>query len=78
MILCLPLKVVEFDKENKKIVLSALGALKEKSNEEIQEYIAKHKLEKVSVEDIRNANAESFDSSDFPSYDVPDEAAIDK
>lgn len=71
----LPLKVVEFDKENKKIVLSALGALKEKSNEEIQDYIAKHKLEKVSVDDIRNANAESVDSSDFPGFETPDEPA---
>jgi len=71
----LPLKVVEFDKENKKIVLSALGALKEKSNEEIQDYIGKHKLEKVSVDDIRNANAESVDSSDFPGFETPDEPA---
>ncbi len=65
----LPLKVVEFDKENKKIVLSALGALKEKSDSEIQNYVEKHKLEKVSVEDIKNANAESVDSSDFPGFE---------
>lgn len=69
----LPLKVVEFDKDNKKIVLSALGALKEKTDAEITDYIAKHKLEKVAVNDIRNANAESVDSSDFPAYETPDE-----
>jgi len=65
----LPLKVVEFDKENKKIVLSAIGALKEKSDEEIKEYINRHKLEKVTVDDIHNANADVVDSSGFPSYE---------
>lgn len=71
----LPLKVVEFDKENKKIVLSALGALKEKSDEEIQDYINRHKLEKVTVEDIKNANADAVDSSDFPNFDSSEDAA---
>ena len=65
----LELKVVEFDKENKKIVLSALAALKEKSNEEITQYIADHKLEKVTVEDVLKADAGKFDSSDFNLYD---------
>lgn len=65
----LELKVVEFDKENKKIVLSALAVLKEKSDEEILEYITKHKLDKVTVEDIRQADAGKFDSSDFNLYD---------
>jgi small subunit ribosomal protein S1 len=72
----LPLKVVEFDKENKKIVLSAIGALKEKSVEEIKEYISKHKLERVSIEDIRNASAESVDSSGFPNYEAPEETTV--
>jgi len=65
----LDLKVVEFDKENKKIVLSAIGALKEKSDEEITEYITTHKLEKVTVNDILQADAGKFDSSDFNLYD---------
>lgn len=65
----LDLKVVEFDKENKKIVLSAIAALKEKSNEEITDYIVQHKLEKVSVDDILKADAGKFDSSDFNMYD---------
>lgn len=65
----LDLKVVEFDKENKKIVLSAIAALKEKSNEEITDYIVQHKLEKVSVDDILKADAGKFDSSDFNLYD---------
>ncbi|MEW6507521.1 MAG: 30S ribosomal protein S1 [Bacteroidota bacterium] len=65
----LDLKVVEFDKENKKIVLSAIAALKEKSEAEITQYITEHKLEKVSVNDIKQADAGKFDSSDFNLYE---------
>jgi small subunit ribosomal protein S1 len=61
----LPLRVVEFDKENKKIVLSSLAVLREKSDEEIAEYIRQHRLDKVSVDDIRNADLGKFDSSIF-------------
>ncbi|NWF49296.1 MAG: 30S ribosomal protein S1 [Ignavibacteriaceae bacterium] len=66
----LPLKVIEFDKENKKIVLSSLAALKDKTDEEIQAYIAEHKLEKVNVQDFKNAETGAIDSSDFPIFDV--------
>ena len=65
----LDLRVVEFDKENKKIVLSAIAALKKKSDEEILEFINTHKLEKVTVDDIKSADAKKFDSSDFDIYD---------
>ena len=61
-------KVVEFDKENKKIVLSVLAAMKEKDDAEIEDYIKTHKLEKVSVEDIRNADSGKFDSSVFVGF----------
>ncbi|MEW6701700.1 MAG: 30S ribosomal protein S1 [Bacteroidota bacterium] len=65
----LDLRVVEFDKENKKIVLSALADLKEKSDEEIAKYISDYKLEKVSVADLKQADAGKFDSSDFNLYE---------
>ena len=65
----LSVMVIEFDKENKKIVLSALAALKDQSVEEITKYIEVHKLEKVSVEDIQNADIGKFDSSDFKIFD---------
>ncbi|MEN8192462.1 MAG: 30S ribosomal protein S1 [Bacteroidota bacterium] len=61
--------VIEFDKENKKIVLSALAALKDKSEDEITEYIKTHKLEKVTVEDIQNADVGKFDSSDLKIFE---------
>lgn len=65
----LELIVLEFDKENKKIVLSALAALKEKSDEEIAKYIEDHKLEKVTVDDIKQADTGKFDPSDFDIYE---------
>jgi small subunit ribosomal protein S1 len=40
----LPLKVVEFDKDSKKIVLSATEYLKGKESKVLEEYMAAHKL----------------------------------
>lgn len=67
----LSVMIIEFDKDNKKIVLSALAALKDKSEEEVAEYINVYKLEKVTVEDIQNADVGEFDSSDFRIFDEP-------
>jgi small subunit ribosomal protein S1 len=68
------LKVVEFDKENKKIVLSAIAALKEKSEEEIQNYLETHKLEKVTIQDIKNTETTAIDTSEFPIFEVSEES----
>ena len=68
----IPLKVIEFDKENKKIVLSAISALKEKSEEEIRAYLDKHKFDRVSVDEIVNADTGAVDSADFPIFEVND------
>jgi small subunit ribosomal protein S1 len=68
----LPLKVIEFDKESKKIVLSSIAALKEKSDEEIENYIKNFKLERVTVENIRSAETGAIDSSEFPIFEVPE------
>jgi small subunit ribosomal protein S1 len=70
----IPLKVVEFDKENKKIVLSAIAALKEKSEEEIQNYLETHKLEKITVQDIKNTETAAIDTSEFPIFEVSEES----
>jgi len=40
----IPIKVIEFDKSNKKIVLSTIAALKDKSDNEILDYLNKHNL----------------------------------
>ncbi len=74
----LQLKVIEFDKENKKIVLSAIAALKEKSDDEIREYLDKHKLDRVSTDEIKNADTGAIDASDFPIFEVPDNRSSDK
>ncbi|MCB9210241.1 MAG: 30S ribosomal protein S1 [Ignavibacteriales bacterium] len=82
--LCFPIdtklgaKVVEFDKENKKIVLSAIAALKDRTDAEIEEFIKEHKLEKVTVDLIRNADAGKFDSSAFVGFDEPAEKDASK
>jgi small subunit ribosomal protein S1 len=66
----LPLKVIEFDKESKKIVLSAIAALKEKGDTEIEQYINTFKLEKVTVQNVKNAEMGTIDSSEFPIFEV--------
>ncbi len=43
--------------------------MKDKTEAEIEEYIAEHKLEKVGVEDIRNADSGKFDASAFVGFD---------
>lgn len=45
----LPLKVLEFDKDSKKIVLSAVEALKDKEAHIVDEYITRHKLVPVTI-----------------------------
>ncbi|MCJ7554375.1 MAG: 30S ribosomal protein S1 [Ignavibacteriaceae bacterium] len=73
----IPLKVLEFDKENKKIVLSAVAALKEKSEQEIQTYLVTHKLERVSVESVKTAEMGSIDPSEFPIFESPEPDPMD-
>lgn len=67
------LKVIEFDKENKKIVLSALAYLQTRSDEEIINYIETYKLEKVSIDDIKRADVGTVQPSDIPNFDIVDE-----
>ncbi len=69
----IPLKVIEFDKENKKIVLSAIAALKEKGEEVIKEYLNKHKMDRVSVEEILASDTGSIDTSEFPIFEVSED-----
>ncbi len=74
----IPLKVIDFDKDNKKIVLSAIAILKDKSEEEIRSYLDKHKFDRVGIQDIQNAETTAVDSSDFPIFEIPDENSKDK
>jgi len=53
-----PVKVIEFDKENKKIVLSVSAYFKDKEEREYQDYLNKQGVEKTTLGDIANAPAE--------------------
>ena len=68
------LEVIEFDKENKKIVLSALAWLKDKDEATIQEFITLHKLEKMTPQDVMTADTVTVNSADFPNFELPEES----
>lgn len=74
----IPIKVIEFDKTNKKIVLSTIAALKDKSDNEIQDYLNKHKLEKVTLDSIKNADTGVIDSSEFPIFEIQESPEVKK
>ncbi len=74
----IPIKVIEFDKSNKKIVLSTIAALKDKPDNEIEEYLNKHKLDKVSLESIKSADTGAIDSSEFPIFEIQDNSEAKK
>ena len=74
----IPIKVIEFDKSNKKIVLSTIAALKDKPDNEIEEYLNKHKLDKVSLDSIKNADTGSIDSSEFPIFEIHESPEVKK
>lgn len=60
------LKVIEFEKESKKIVLSALEYLRGKEQKLVDEYVAQHKLTPMTMKDIISRPSEpepiNFDS----------------
>jgi len=74
----LDLVVLDFDRENKKIVLSALAAVRGMDDEDIEKYITSHRLEKVTIDSIRGADLGKFDSSDFSLYDQSADNAANK
>ena len=74
----IPIKVIEFDKSNKKIVLSTIAALKDKPDNEIEDYLNKHKLDKVSLDSIKNADTGAIDTSEFPIFEIHDSPEVKK
>ncbi|MEX2089479.1 MAG: S1 RNA-binding domain-containing protein, partial [Bacteroidota bacterium] len=48
----IPLQVIEFDKENKKIVLSVLEYLRGKEQTIVDDYVSSHKLTPMTMKDI--------------------------
>ncbi|MGD0339308.1 MAG: 30S ribosomal protein S1 [Bacteroidota bacterium] len=62
----LPLRVIEFDKESKKIVLSVLEYMRGKDQNTLNEYVEKHKLTPMTLKDVA-VGAEKIDISEIPS-----------
>jgi small subunit ribosomal protein S1 len=64
----LPLRVIEFDKESKKIVLSALEYLRGKEQKLVDDYVTSHKLTPMTMKDIVSAPpTEEEKTTDEPS-----------
>jgi small subunit ribosomal protein S1 len=58
----LPLKVIEFDQEQKKIVLSVLEFLRDKDQAEVDEYLASHPVKPVTIGDVVADEDEEMES----------------
>ncbi|MBI4546755.1 MAG: 30S ribosomal protein S1 [Ignavibacteriae bacterium] len=57
----LPLKVLEFDRDSKKIVLSVIEYLKGKEQKLIDEYVAKHKLPPMTLKDVASISGKPIE-----------------
>ena len=57
----LPLQVIEFDKDSKKIVLSVVEYMKGKEQKIIDEYASKHKLPSMTLKDVASVSGKPDD-----------------
>ncbi len=71
----LPLKVIEFDKESKKIVLSALEYLRGKEQKLVDDYVSGHKLTPMTMKDIVSTPSTEEKIMSEPSAEVKDESS---
>jgi small subunit ribosomal protein S1 len=69
----LPLKVIEFDKESKKIVLSALEYLRGKEQKLVDDYVTGHKLTPMTMKDIVSTPSIEEKSIDEPPVESKNE-----
>jgi small subunit ribosomal protein S1 len=58
----LPLQVIEFDKDSKKIVLSVVEYMKGKEQKIIDEFASKHKLPAMTLKDVASVSGKPDDS----------------
>lgn len=59
----LPLKVIEFDKESKKIVLSVLEYLRGKEQKLVDDYVNSHRLSPMTLKDMMTSSVGGSESS---------------
>jgi small subunit ribosomal protein S1 len=72
----LPLKVIEFDKESKKIVLSALEYLRGKEQKLVDDYVAGHKLTPMTMKDVVSTPSDEEKKKDEASAEGGNEPRI--
>jgi small subunit ribosomal protein S1 len=70
----IPLKVIEFDKESKKIVLSALEYLRGKEQKLVDDYVASHKLTPMTMKDVVSTPSDVEKMPDELSSESKDES----
>ena len=76
----LPLKVIEFDQDQKKIVLSVLEYLKDKDQAEVDEYLRIHPVKPVSIGEVvadQDEEMESWAGEDSADEDSTDDDSTD-
>jgi small subunit ribosomal protein S1 len=54
----LPLKVIDFDKDSKKIVLSVVEYLRGKEQKLVDQYVSQHKLAPMTIKDVANVSSQ--------------------
>ncbi len=67
-----PAQVIEFDKENKKIVLSVSNYFKDKEKNEWEDYLAKQGVEKTTMEEILKTVPESAEKKPEAKEEEPE------
>jgi small subunit ribosomal protein S1 len=65
------LKVIEFDKESKRIVLSAVEYLKGKEQKVIDDYASKHKLPPMTLKDVATISGKPAETPPDAPADQP-------
>jgi len=71
----IPAKVIEFDKDNKKIVLSVSDYFKDKEEKEWEEYLSKQGVEKNTMEEILKSSLAVNDKKAEEKVELPPEMA---
>ncbi len=72
-------KIIEFDKENKKIVLSISDYFKDKERQEYEEYLTQHGVEKTTLEEVAKTSDDGAKAKKAPKDEkVPEEAKTDE
>ena len=70
-----PLKVIEVDEEQKKIVLSVREYLKDKDRAEYEAYLENHPIRQVTIEDVVEDQDDEMESWGDPASESGDESA---